>query len=150
METVGTTQAAFLLGISSARVRMLLSQGRIERSKKIGRVWVIPLFKGMPKVTNRHKGPVGTWKKRLRQKPTLIHVNKPLLDRNRKQGTEEPVITIRSGERLTRCHVVDIQGSCRVVYQPDRPLGCGAIVWVEVPPDIRVISHSFERMPKMS
>jgi hypothetical protein len=126
METVGTTQAAFLLGISSARVRMLLSQGRIKLAKKIGRVWVIPLFKGMPKVSNRRKGPLGTWKKRPRQKPTIIHVNKSQIDRNRQQKTEKPVITVRRGDRTSRCHLVEIQGSCKVVYQPNNPLPCGA------------------------
>jgi len=146
METVGTTQAAFLLDISSARVRKLLGQGRIKLAKKIGRVWIIPLFQGMPKITNRRKGPLGTWKKRLRQKPTLIHVNKPQIDRNRKQGTEEPVITIRHGDRQTRCHLVEIKGSCRVIYQPNNPLACGAIVWIEVPPDIQVISQLFNQM----
>jgi hypothetical protein len=147
METVGTTQAAFLLGISSARVRILLAQGRIKKAKKVGRVWVIPLFKKMPKVTNCHKGPIGTWKKRTRHKPTLIHVNKPQIDRNRKQETQEPVITIRSGARTSRCHIAEIQGSCRVIYQPDRPLACGATVWIEVDPNIRVISHYFSRSP---
>jgi hypothetical protein len=150
METVGTTQAAFLLGISSARVRILLAQGRIKRAKKIGRVWVIPLFKGIPRVTNRRKGPKGSWKKRLQKKPTLIHVNKPQIDRNRKQGTSEPVITVRRSDRTSRCHVVDIQGACRVVYQPDRPLACGAIVWIEVDPDIQVVSKLFDRIPNMS
>jgi hypothetical protein len=150
MKTVGTTQAAFLLGISSARVRILLAQGRIKRAKKTGRVWIIPLFKEMPRVIDRRKGPKGTWKKRIRQKPTLIHVNKPQIDRNRKQGTKEPVITIRSGDRSSRCHVVEIQGACRVVYQPDRPLACGAIVWIEVSPDIRVVSQLFNQMPSIN
>jgi hypothetical protein len=150
MEIVGTTQAAFLLGISSARVRILLARGRIKKAKKIGRVWIIPLFKGMPKVTNCRKGPSGTWKKRPYQKPTLIHVNKPQIDRNRKQGTQDPVITIRQGDRTSRCHVAEIKGACRVVYQPDRPLACGAIVWIEVDPNIRVVSKLFDRMPNFS
>jgi hypothetical protein len=149
METTGTTQAAFLLGISSARVRILLAQGRIKRAKKIGRVWIIPLFKGMPKVTNCRKGPIGTWKKRPRQKPTIIHVNKPQIDRNRKQKTEEPVITVRQGDRTSRGHLVEVQGSCKVVYQPNNPLPCGALVWIEVNPDIRVVSQLFERMPNL-
>jgi|GEM_PF-4079896 len=31
------------------------------------------------------------------------------------------------------------KGSCRVVYQPDNPLPCGAVVWIEVVPDNVVI-----------
>lgn len=150
METTGTTGAAFLLGISSARVRKLLAQGRIKRAKKMGRVWVIPLFKGMPKVTNCRKGPRGTWKKILQKKPTLIHVNKPQIDRNRKQNISEPVITIRRGDRSSRCHLAEIQGKCRVIYQPHNPLPCGAKVWIEVNPDIQVISQIFNQMPNMS
>jgi excisionase family DNA binding protein len=45
---VGTNEAAYLLGISCPRVRQLLQEGRIKGSQKVGRVWKIPLFNGMP------------------------------------------------------------------------------------------------------
>ena len=77
-ETVGTTKAAFLLDISTTRVRFLLKQGRIKGAYKKGRVWVIPLFNRMPKVTRKKKGPKGKWRVRLSTQSTLIHVDRTL------------------------------------------------------------------------
>ncbi len=42
-DKVGTTQAAFLLNISTARLRLLLRQGRLKGAEKFKRFWVIPL-----------------------------------------------------------------------------------------------------------
>lgn len=50
MSFIGTTKAAYLLGICHQRVRQLLSEGRIKEAAKVGRFWQIPLFKGMPQV----------------------------------------------------------------------------------------------------
>jgi excisionase family DNA binding protein len=41
---IGTTEAAFLLGICCHRVRQLLQAGRIIGAVKVGRFWRIPLF----------------------------------------------------------------------------------------------------------
>jgi hypothetical protein len=62
---------------------------------------------------------------------------------------------VRQGSRKTYCDRLEIdgrkcrgflglfhsrvQGSCRVVYQPDAPLPCGAVVWIEISPDSSVI-----------
>ena len=75
-------------------------------------------------------------------KTTRIHVNKPKIDRNRKHKSLEPVITVRQGSRKTYCHIAEVKGSCRIVYQPDNPLPCGAVVWIEVLPDTVVIPQS--------
>ncbi|MDJ0619269.1 MAG: DNA-binding protein, partial [Calothrix sp. MO_192.B10] len=61
------------------------------------------------------------------------------INHNRKHKTLEPVITIRQGNRKTYCHIAQIKGSCQIVYQPDNPLSCGAVVWIEVLPDTVVI-----------
>lgn len=145
--TVGTTGAAFLLNISVSRVKVLLQQERIKGAKKEGRVWKIPLIKGIPQVDARGRGLRGTWRRRRCQQSTTIHVNKPQIDRNRKQKTNQPVITVRQGSRKTYCHLAEIKGSCRVVYQPDNPLPCGAKVWIEVVPDTVVIPQSLTPMP---
>ena len=145
--TVGTTGAAFLLNISVSRVKVLLQQERIRGAKKEGRVWKIPLIKGIPQVDARGRGLRGTWRRRRCQQSTTIHVNKPQIDRNRKQKTNQPVITVRQGNRKTYCHLAEIKGSCRVVYQPDNPLPCGAKVWIEVVPDTVVIPQLLAPMP---
>ena len=72
---VGTTEAAFLLRLSSPRVRKLLAEGRIEGAFKEGLHWKIPLFKGMPKVTSRRKGPEGRWQRKIQNKSFLRYGN---------------------------------------------------------------------------
>ncbi len=144
MKIVGTTEAAFLLGISVSRLRVLLKENRVKDAKKVGQVWVIPLFKGVPKVKDCHRGPKGKWRQRKRTVPNYIHVNKNAIMSNKKHSTYKPVITIKQGqERNTYCHYVDIQGSCRVVYQPEQEKACGATVWIEVAPDIPLIPKIF-------
>lgn len=63
----------------------------------------------------------------------LIHVNSNRIRANAKNGTSEPAVTIRSGRNkvLRYCHEVQILGPSKVVYSPDRPLPCGARVWIE-------------------
>ena len=136
---VGTTEAAFLLNISVSRVKVLLKQKRIKGAKKEGRVWRIPLIKGIPKVKECNRGLKGTWRRKRCDKATRIHVNKLQISHNRKHKEKNPVITVRQGSRKTYCHLAEIKGSCRVVYQPDNPLSCGAVVWIEVLSDTLVI-----------
>ena len=140
---VGTTQAAYLLGICCQRVRQLLKQGRIENARKIGRHWQIPLFNGMPKVVPARKGPKGTWRQRVRKAPIRIHVNQHIIKENKKHGTTKPVIKIQGGKRSGCCHYVEIMGKSRVVYQPDKAIACGARVWIEVEPEVMVIPKVF-------
>lgn len=60
-----------------------------------------------------------------------IHVNQHKIRSNYKNKLNEPVITIKRGKDNTYCHRVHIAGPCTVVYNPDRPLSCGARVWIE-------------------
>ncbi|MGK7918457.1 MAG: DNA-binding protein, partial [Trichodesmium sp.] len=85
--TVGTTEAAFLLNISTARLRLLLRQGRLQGAKKVKRFWVIPLnSRGMPEITPGSRGPQGTWNKGRRKGKTFIHVLRREIDYNRDYG----------------------------------------------------------------
>ncbi|MFH7030019.1 MAG: DNA-binding protein [Heteroscytonema crispum UTEX LB 1556] len=136
---VGTTEAAYLLGISCSRVRQLLQQGRIKESKKVGRVWKIPLFNGMPVVIEGRRGPKGTWKKRQQKATTIIHVNRRVIDSNRDHHQTSPAIIVRQGSRKAKyCHEAEITGPCRLVYRPLHRLNCGAVLWIEVEPAVRV------------
>ena len=49
---IGTTQAAELLNISTSRVRKLIAEGRVKGARKLGNIWIIPLFEGMPIITS--------------------------------------------------------------------------------------------------
>jgi hypothetical protein len=62
---------------------------------------------------------------------TRIHINQHVIKANRKNGTNDPVITVKSGGRNTYAHDVSILGPSTVVYAPDHPLSCGATVWVQ-------------------
>lgn len=65
-----------------------------------------------------------------------IHVNQHTIRRNRKQGTADPPITVKTYKENTTCFTVEILGPSRVVYSPDKPLACGARVWVETHADV--------------
>jgi hypothetical protein len=132
---VQTTQASSLLNICPQRVRKLLKQGRIRGAFKNKRgFWQIPLYWGVPQVIPADRGLKGTWKKRLIKQKTFIHIRQDRLRHNRKYGTNEPVITIREGDRRTYCHEVTIQGICKIIYSPNRPKDCGATLWLEIEP----------------
>jgi hypothetical protein len=62
---------------------------------------------------------------------TRIHVNQHVIARNRKAGTNDPVLTVKTSRSNTYAHVVAIHGPSRVVYAPCKPLACGARVWIE-------------------
>ena len=69
-------------------------------------------------------------------KKTRIHVNQHVVRRNGKTGEKSPVLTVKRGTTNTYCHSVQILGPSRVVYSPDKPLSCGAKVWVETSSDV--------------
>ena len=58
---------------------------------------------------------------------------------NKKNGTNEPVITVKTYKSNTYAHEVEILGKSKVVYSPDKPLSCGARVWIET--DAEVIAR---------
>ena len=72
---------------------------------------------------------------------TKIHVNQHNIRANNK-GADLPVITVKDYKQNRKCNEVDIlkdgQVVARVVYSPDRPLSCGAKVWVETELEVRV------------
>ena len=50
---------------------------------------------------------------------------------NAKNGTNEPVITVKTSKENIYAHTVKILGGSDVIYRPDKPLSCGAKVWIE-------------------
>lgn len=144
---VGTVEAARLLKLCSQRVRSLLGEGRIIGAKKEGRFWQIPLFNGMPKITeDGTRGPKGTWRKRATEVATKVCVNSHKIKSNKKDKKNEPVLRVQQGSQVTYCHEFEIIGNCRVIYRPNNPLGCGAQVWVEADPDAKVLPFIFADM----
>ncbi|MDJ0733063.1 MAG: helix-turn-helix domain-containing protein [Nostocaceae cyanobacterium] len=128
---VSTTEAARLLGVSTARVRWLLNFGRIRGAYKMGRVWAIPLFNGMPSVSRGNRGPEARWRQTRKPATTFIHVNQHVIRSNHKNDERFPVIAVKHSKHNIYGHEIEINGPCRVIYRPDSPLSCGARVWIE-------------------
>jgi len=73
-----------------------------------------------------------------------IHVNQHKIKSNRKTGDREPVLTVKTYKDNTYCHEVLIEGPCKVIYSPDKPLSCGARVWIETEEDVRCVLREEE------
>ena len=67
---------------------------------------------------------------------TVVHVNQHIIKRNQKSGEREPTLTVKTYKSNTYCHEVEIKGPSRVIYSPDKPLPCGARVWVETEEEV--------------
>jgi hypothetical protein len=67
-----------------------------------------------------------------------IHVNQNVIRSNKKNGTNDPVITIKEGRKNTYCHEVEILGPSKIIYGgSDKPiLSCGARVVIETEADL--------------
>ena len=70
---------------------------------------------------------------------TQIHVNQHIIKSNRKLGKNEPVLTCKTYKSNTYAHEVEVAGPCRVIYRPDKPLSCGAHVWIETEAEVRAV-----------
>ena len=70
-----------------------------------------------------------------------IHVNQHKIRSNSKLvgADREPVITVKTYKDNTYCYEVFIEGPCKVIYSPDKPLSCGARVWIETESEVTCI-----------
>lgn len=75
---------------------------------------------------------------------TIIHVNQHVIRKNTKENQRDPTITVKQGRSNTYAHEVVIDGPSRVVYSPDKPLSCGARVWIETESTVTTIRHDYE------
>ncbi len=69
----------------------------------------------------------------------IIHINQHVIRSNRKTGAREPVITVKTYKSNSYAKEVLINGPCRIVYSPDKPLPCGATVWIETNEDVDLV-----------
>ena len=70
---------------------------------------------------------------------TIIHVNQHVVKANAKNGTNNPVLTVKDYKENRYAHTVNIRGESKVVYSPDKPLSCGAKVWIETQARVDII-----------
>ena len=66
----------------------------------------------------------------------VIHINQHVIRKNSKTGERQPVITCKTYKDNTYCHEVVINDHTRVIYSPDKPLACGAKVWIETTEEV--------------
>jgi len=74
----------------------------------------------------------------MQNKIARIHVNQHVIKANAKYGENNPVFTIKQGGKNTYAFNVKVKGEMELVYSPDKPLSCGAKVWIETRGDIKV------------
>lgn len=70
---------------------------------------------------------------------TRIHVNQHNLRKNRKDGCRLPVITAKTYKDNNYGFEAHISGDAKVIYSPDKPLSCGAVLWIETEGKVQVI-----------
>jgi hypothetical protein len=72
---------------------------------------------------------------------TRIHVNQHHIKANAK-GANLPVLTVKTSKKGYLSNIktnrVIIYGPSEVVYSPDKPLSCGAKVWIETHADLSI------------
>ena len=67
-----------------------------------------------------------------------IHVNQHVIRRNKKTGERNNVITVQWRNKSYPVDTVQICGEAKAIYSPDKPLNCGAHVWVETTAEVIV------------
>jgi hypothetical protein len=76
---------------------------------------------------------------------TVIHINQHIIKSNAKKNESFPVITCKTYKSNDYGREVILYGqdgkeSAKVVYSPDKPLKCGAKVWIETINKINIIN----------
>jgi hypothetical protein len=67
---------------------------------------------------------------------TIIHVNQHVIKANRKENKNDPVLTVKtykSNDYLSEVAIMGQDGEIAAIvkYSPNKPLSCGAEVWIE-------------------
>lgn len=71
---------------------------------------------------------------------TIIHVNQHVIKANRATGANDPVLTVKTYKSNQYAHRVKILGESEIVYSPEKPLSCGAHVWIETQSEVLIIN----------
>lgn len=78
----------------------------------------------------------------------IVHVNQHVIRRNAKTGEREPVLSVKTYNNNDYAHEVVIHGPCVIRYSPDKPLPCGARVWIETESAVTTRSVASELSPE--
>lgn len=74
---------------------------------------------------------------------TIIHVNQHNIKHNKKSTDKKPVLTVKNYKENKYADSVSIVVPgigevAKIVYEPDKPLSCGATCWIESKYDVVV------------
>ncbi len=67
-----------------------------------------------------------------------IHVNQHIIKANRKNGSNDPVLTIKTTSDNIKANHIMIGDNVRLCYAPESPLACGATIWIETTEEINI------------
>lgn len=67
-----------------------------------------------------------------------IHVNQHIIKANKKTGSNDPVLTIKTTKNNIKANHITIGDKVRLCYAPDSPLACGATIWIETTEEINI------------
>lgn len=67
---------------------------------------------------------------------TIVHVNQHVIKANRKNSEFNPPLTVKTYKENRYANEVIINGPCKVVYRPEKPLSCGAVCWIETQSEV--------------
>ena len=72
---------------------------------------------------------------------TIIHVNQHNIRYNTKNPDDlKPVLTVKTYKSNTYANEVIVKGESRIIYSPEKPLSCGARVWIETNDEVEIVS----------
>ena len=76
---------------------------------------------------------------------TIIHVNQHVIKSNFKNKENNPVLTCKTYKENTYASevlILDANGIevAKIIYSPNKPLSCGAKVWIETKNEIKIIN----------
>jgi hypothetical protein len=67
----------------------------------------------------------------------IIHINQHVIKSNSKSGDRKPVITCKTYKENIYGFEAEFTNG-KVVYSPDKPLSCGAKVWIETEEPVNI------------
>lgn len=73
---------------------------------------------------------------------TIIHVNRNIIQSNAKHGRADPVCRVQQGKTTRYAMRVKIDGPSEFIYSPDKPLSCGAKLWIETEANVELIDEA--------
>ena len=72
---------------------------------------------------------------------TIIHINQHVIKANKKNGTNNPPVTVKTYKSNRYCQEAEVLGPSKVIHSPNKPLSCGAHVWIETQAPVKLINE---------